>query len=347
MTLAQVLGRRLQENRRRLRLARAMLAMKGAQRRLRKSRTPLFRITHVSDLHVLAPFGVEMRRVFFNKRMTGYANLVMKRGRVYRRDYLQSVLAAAALRSDHLVVTGDITNLSLEGEYEEACRLLDDVSRSTEVTVVPGNHDIYLPGVHRERRFPHHFGGFFESDLPSLALDLPAGRFPSVKLRGPAAIIGITSAVPRPPFVSAGYIGRDQLAALERVLEDPEVSRRTAVVLVHHSPFDSRFRLEQLRGGLVDAAALRRILQPLSRGLVLYGHLHVRRHTRLKTAAGAIDAACATSAAVDHPSSRVRAGFNSYELDDDGRITSMKTSTIDPSTRIFHDTDLMDHSESI
>lgn len=307
---------------------------------------PLFRITHVSDLHVLAPFGVEMRRVFFNKRMTGYANLVMKRGRVYRRDYLLSVLAAAAAHGDHLVVTGDITNLSLEGEYEEACRLLEDVGRSTEVTVVPGNHDIYLPAVHRERRFPHHFRGFFESDLPSLALDLPAGRFPTVKLRGPAAIIGLTSAVPRPPFVSAGYVGREQLAALERILRDPEVSRRTAVVLIHHSPFDSRFRLEQLRGGLVDARALRRALQPLSRGLVLYGHLHVRRHTRLKTAAGALDAVCATSAAVDHPSDSVRAGFNSYDLAEDGRITSIKARAIDPSTRTFRDAELVDNLES-
>lgn len=314
--------------------------------RLRGLRTSLFRITHISDLHVLAPLGVEMRRIFFNKRMTGYANLVMKRGRVYRRDYLLAVLAAAAAHSDHLVVTGDITNLSLEGEYEEACRLLEDVSRSTELTVVPGNHDIYLPVVHRERRFAHHFGAFSESDLPSLALDLPAGRFPCVKLRGPAAIIGITSAVPRPPFVSAGHVGSDQLAALERILEDPEVSRRTAVVLVHHSPFDSRFRLEQIRGGLVDAAALRRTLEPLSRGLVLYGHLHVRHHNRLKTATGAIDAVCATSAAVDHPNDAVRAGFNSYELADDGRIISIRASAIDPETRTFRDAVLVARPES-
>lgn len=303
-----------------------------------RSRVPMFRVTHVSDLHVLAPLGVEMRRILFNKRMTGYANLVMKRGRVYRRDYLLRVLAAAATRSDHLVVTGDITNLSLEGEYEEACQLLEGVARSTEVTVVPGNHDIYLPAIHRERRFPRHFKAFFESDLPSLALDLPAGRFPSVKLRGPAAIIGLTSAVPRPPFVSSGYVGREQLEALGRVLEHPEVSRRTAIVLIHHSPFDSPLRIEQLRGGLVDARALRRALSPLARGLVLYGHLHVRRHARLTTAAGALDVVCATSAAVDHPSDRVRAGFNSYEIADDGRILSIDSRVLEPSTQTFRAT---------
>lgn len=295
----------------------------------------MFRIAHISDLHVLAPSGFELRRIVFNKRVTGYANLLTKRARVYRRDYLLSVLATAASSADHLVVTGDITNLSLESEYEEAVRLLDDAARSTEVTVVPGNHDIYLPSIRRERRFPHHFGKFMESDLPALALDLPAGRFPGVKLRGPAAIIGLTSAVPRPPFVSAGHVGKAQLAALEQVLRDPEVSRRTPVVLIHHSPFDSRFRLEQLRSGLVDAGALRAALQPITRGLVLYGHIHVRQRGRLATASGSLDVVSATAAALDHADDRIRAGFNLYELDDDGRIGSIETRVLDESASGF------------
>ena len=80
--------------------------------------------------------------------------------------------------------------------------LLDEAARRTEVTVVPGNHDIYLPSTHRDRRFPHHFDRFVRSDLPELARDLPAGRFPCVKLRGGVAIIapverGATTAVRR------------------------------------------------------------------------------------------------------------------------------------------------------
>lgn len=298
-------------------------------------RVSVVRIAHVSDLHVLAPAGVELRRVLFNKRVTGYVNLLTKRGRVYRQEYLQAVVREAAAAADHLVVTGDITNLSLEGEYEAACRLLEEVSRSVEVTVVPGNHDIYLPGVHHERRFPHHFSRYFTSDLPELALDLPAGRFPSVRLRGPAAIIGLTSAVPRPPFVSAGYVGREQLAALSRLLRHPEVARRTPVILIHHSPFDSRFWLEQLRGGLVDARALRRALGPLARGLVLYGHLHVRSHRSLATAAGSLDVVCATAAALDHRDDRVRAGFNVYEIGDEGQVDAIEARVLEPAQNTF------------
>ncbi len=138
----------------------------------------MLRIAHVSDLHVLSPTGVEWRKILFNKRITGYANLILRRGRVYRREYLLAVLAAAAACADHVVVTGDITNLALESEYDEARRLIDAVARQSEVTVVPGNHDIYLPLVQRERRFPHHFGTFLRSDLPEFALDLPAGPYP-------------------------------------------------------------------------------------------------------------------------------------------------------------------------
>ena len=188
----------------------------------------------------------------------------------------------------------------------------------SEVTVVPGNHDIYLPPVQRERRFPHHFGAFLRSDLPEFALDLPAGPYPVVKLRGPAAIIALSSAVPRPPFIAAGFVGAAQLAALGRLLGHPEVARRTPVILIHHPPVDSRIRLAQLRDGLVDAASFRKTLAPLARGLVLFGHLHVRVRCVLQTAAGALDVIGASGAALDHPDSSVRAGFNLYEIDDDG-----------------------------
>jgi 3',5'-cyclic AMP phosphodiesterase CpdA len=278
---------------------------------------------------VLSPTGVEWRRVVFNKRVTGYANLLLRRGRVYRRDFLVAVLAAAAKSADHLVVTGDITNLSLEAEFESARALLAEAARSVEVTVVPGNHDVYLAAVHRAGRFAHHFDAFLGGDLPELAVELPAGRFPLVKLRGPAAIIGLSSAVPRPPFVSSGRVGDAQLAALGRVLAHPEVASRVAVLLVHHPPHDEGTRLGQLRGGLVDAAALRAALAPLARGLVLFGHEHVRSRRAVWTSAGRVDAICATAAALDHSSAASRAGFNLYELDAAGGATSIEARRLD------------------
>ena len=291
----------------------------------------MVRIAHISDLHVLSRTGAHWRDIIFNKRLTGYANLILRRGRVHRREYLLAVLSAAVARADHLVVTGDITNLSLEHEYEEARALLDEAARRTEVTVVPGNHDIYLPSTHRRRRFPHHFDQFLQSDLPQLARDLPAGRFPCVKLRGRLAIVALSSGVPRPPFIAAGYVGHAQLEAFEAVLVHPEVQRRTPIVLIHHPPVDTRPRIAQLRDGLVDAAALRSSLARLPRGLVVFGHLHVRVRCELPTLSGRLDVIGASGAALDHPASSVRAGFNLYEFDDD-RLASVEAHVVDPQT---------------
>lgn len=273
----------------------------------------MFRLAHISDLHVLPPGGVRWREMLLNKRLTGWMNTRMRRGRVYRRRYLELVLDAAS-RADHLVITGDVTNLSLEGEFHETLRLLERRAGGAEITVIPGNHDLYLPRVSREGRFAHHFSAFVRSDLPDLAVNVAAGAYPFVKLRGPAAIIGLSSAVPRPPFIAAGYVGHDQLRALRAILDHPEVAKRVPVILIHHPPVDSRHRILQLRDGLADAASLREILATMRRGLVLFGHLHIRVRCRL----GALDVVGASGAALDHPDDSVRAGYNLYELDDDG-----------------------------
>jgi 3',5'-cyclic AMP phosphodiesterase CpdA len=288
-----------------------------------------FRLGHVSDLHVLTGAGVRWNEMLINKRLTGYLNTLRHRGRVHRRSYLLAVLAAVAREADHVVVTGDVTNLALEREFEEARRLLDEVARTTEITVIPGNHDLYLPQVKRERRFPHHFARFLESDLPGLAVDLPAGPFPCVKLRGPVAIIALSSAVPRPPFVAAGYLGAEQLEALTAVLAHPEVAARTAVILVHHPPVDTRCRLTRLRDGLVDAAAFRAALAPVRHGLVLFGHLHVRVRCGLPTARGALQVVGASGAALEHADRSARAGFNLYRIGPDG-VRGIEARVLDP-----------------
>jgi 3',5'-cyclic AMP phosphodiesterase CpdA len=289
----------------------------------------MFRIAHVSDLHVLSPLGFEWRKTLFNKRLTGYANLMLRRKRVYRLDYLRATLAAAAASADQVVVTGDITNLSLESEYLEARVLLDEIAQRVEVTVIPGNHDTYLRKIHNRRRFPYHFDTFMKSDLPELALELPSGPFPCVKLRGPVAIVALSSAVPRPPFIAAGLIGKEQLVALERVLAHPEVAKRTPVILLHHPPVDDRPMRKQRRDGLVDGAALRVALAPLRRGLVLFGHLHVRTRRTLVTPAGSLEVVSSSGGGLDHDDPMIRSGFNLYEFDADGNIATIEAHVLD------------------
>jgi 3',5'-cyclic AMP phosphodiesterase CpdA len=292
------------------------------------------KIAHISDLHVLALDGVPFSR-FLNKRISGWANLRLKRASVHRVAYLRAIVAELARESfDHVVVTGDVTNLALEGEFELARHLIGDAIGldPARVTVVPGNHDLYTRGARDSRRFEQYFGACLDSDLPELAADTAGARFPTVKLRGEVAIVGLTSAVPRPPFVAAGEIGRAQARALARILEHPEVAKRTLVLALHHPVVDDWSAMKRYVEGLRDARGLLALVEPLGKGLVLHGHLH--RRIQRTIGRGTMKQVGATSASLHHESPDRMAGFNVYELGADSTF-SIAAHVYAPSTSSF------------
>ncbi len=284
------------------------------------------RVAHFSDLHVLDLAGVPAAR-FLNKRFTGWVNLKVKRQHKHRPGYVRAIAKEITrAKVDHVVITGDLTNLALEQEFEATRRLLQDELHlePSQVTVVPGNHDLYTRGALRSKRFSTYFEHFMESDLPDLAADLELGRFPVVKLRGPLAFIGLTSAVPRLPLVASGELGKKQIAALERILAHEEVRRRTPIIALHHPVHNPPSWVDTLARGLWDARGLTDALARVERGLVLHGHLHFRVQRELPTRAGSMISVGATSASLDHLEAHKMAGFNLYEFDGAGALSNME-----------------------
>jgi 3',5'-cyclic AMP phosphodiesterase CpdA len=294
------------------------------------------RIAHFSDLHLLSLEGVPMGR-FLNKRLSGYANLRLKRGHIHRASYVRAIAREIArAKVDHVIVTGDLTNLALEPEFELARNVLRDELGldPSQVTVVPGNHDIYTRGSLSSRRFERYFADWLTSDLPELCVSENGGRFPVVKLRDGVAIIGLSSAVPRAPFVAAGELGRAQLGALARVLAHPEVARRIPVIALHHPALHGWSALKVYLEGLRDAPELVSMLASLPHGLVLHGHLHRRIQRVLLTPGGRVHQVGATSASLHDETVDRMAGFNVYELDHRG-VTRIEASVHVPSTGAF------------
>ena len=232
-----------------------------------------------------------------------------------------------------MVVTGDISNLALEAEFQAVRSVLDDILRlpPSAVTLVPGNHDVYTRGAQKKKRFWQYFEPYLTSDLPQFSTEQPGGAFPIVKLRGPAAIIGLSTALARLPFVASGRLGLQQLQALEKILALPEVKKRTPVILLHHPLFHPATwtRMKVRLEGLEDAAHLRELLTPLSRGLLLHGHLHRRIHHKLATRSGHVDVVGATSASLVHNSPERMAGYNLYDLAPDGAIAALESFAYD------------------
>jgi 3',5'-cyclic AMP phosphodiesterase CpdA len=295
------------------------------------------RIAHFSDLHLLSLAGVGPHR-FLNKRLTGYANLRLKRGSVHRSSYVRAIAREITRQAvDHVVITGDLTNLALEAEFELVREVLrEDLGLdASRVSIVPGNHDLYTGGSQRERRFATYFADYLTSDLPMLGASVEAGHFPFVRLRGPVAIIGLSSAVTRPPFVAAGVLGPSQLHALARILEHEEVKKRTPVVAIHHPIHNPRSRLKTLLEGLADANELAAILARVPRGLVLHGHLHRRTQQDLLTRGGKLTSVGATSASLHHDDDARSAGFNLYEVDDSGEVTRVDAHVFEPERATF------------
>jgi len=300
------------------------------------------RIAHISDLHILALEGAIPFRLL-NKRATGYANLKLHRKHRHKSELVRAIAAHLSKGGiDHVVITGDVSNLALETEFAAVRSILDDVLGlpPDAVSIVPGNHDVYTRGAARDQRFARYFEPYLASDLPQHRVLHAGGMFPVVKLRGPAAFIGLSTALPRLPFVAAGRLGEAQLDKLELILASPEVRARTPVILLHHPLHNPPTWMKARLEGLDDANRLSRVLGGLQRGLLLHGHLHRRLHRTLLTSTGHVDVIGATSASLVHESPERMAGFNLYELGSDGMITALDSYRYNEAERTFATTAL-------
>ena len=268
----------------------------------------MFKLAHVSDLHATA---VRVERVsdFANKRLFALVSWRSKRRRVHRPHVLDALVQdIEATDPDHVAVTGDVTNASCEFEFEEAVPWLERLGGPQRVSVVPGNHDAYVP-VPRSRSWDH-WAAYLGSDR-----DLQA-PFPSLRVRGPLAVVGLCSAVPTAPFLASGSLGAEQLERLEKLLGDLSDTPLCRVVLVHHPPVAGTV---SPRRALRDAPALRDVLRRTGADLVLHGHGHRTVFQEIEGPEGPIPVVGARSASYLGDEPQKRAQYHVYELERDPR----------------------------
>lgn len=226
-----------------------------------------FRMAHVSDLHL--PFEPRLTALQRLSKRQLSAWSWQKRKALHRPEILQALvrdLHAQAL--DHIVVTGDVVNFSLPGEFVQAAAWLSALASPEQLSVVPGNHDalVALPAAQGT--------GLWQAWTRAEA------GWPVLHRRGGLALIGLNSALPTAPLLARGRLGAAQLARLEALLNDQATAGRTRVVLLHHPPAEGAIAW---RKALADAAGLRAVLQRAGAELVLHGHA---RDARLDHIAG-------------------------------------------------------------
>jgi len=268
----------------------------------------VFRIAHVSDLHLSWPPPVRWTQLA-NKRLLGYLSWRLRR----RREHLATILDALvrdlhATSPDHIAITGDLVNLALPAEFVAAGAWLRRLGASESVSVVPGNHDALvrvLPGDGWDQ-----WRAYTSSDPD--APDLQADGFPYLRRRGPLAIVGLSTAVPSLPGSATGRLGALQLARLDRLLERLSGEDRCRVLLMHHSPVDG---VSRRRRRLVDAPELQRCLAERGADLVLHGHEHRLRFDQIAGAGGAVPVFGVPSASKHSVSADEVAQYYVYDIE--------------------------------
>lgn len=278
-----------------------------------------FTLAHLSDPHLSTPEGLRARD-FLGKRALGYLSWRTHRRAEHRGEILTALAEdLERVRPDHVAVTGDLTQVGLPAELRQAGAWLRSLGDAEAVSVVPGNHDVYLRELSADMLAS--WKGYMQSD-PG---DHPGARgdgqaaFPFLRVRGPLALIGVSTAAPSAPLLATGRIGRAQLDKLESLLVHAADARLFRVLLMHHPACAS---ISPRRKRLVDGADLRSLIAHRGVELVLHGHSHRSTHSLLAVPGGEAPAIGVPSASAIGSRPGRGARYNVYTVTPDERRPS-------------------------
>ncbi len=228
----------------------------------------MLRLAHLSDVH-LGPLPAVSYRELASKRITGYINWQRNRKANLHDQVIGLILDdLKAQTPDHIAVTGDLVNLALDAELDFARQWLDGLGPGEDVSVVPGNHDAYVPGA--LNKACKAWGRWMWGDNAVRPV-LPGG-FPYLRVRGTTAIIGVSSARATAPFMASGYFGRTQAQRLGTMLDEARSRGLCRVILIHHPPVRGAAAQHKRLYGIGRFA---KVMRRHGAELVLHGHTHL------------------------------------------------------------------------
>ncbi|WP_350335094.1 metallophosphoesterase family protein [Coralliovum pocilloporae] len=269
----------------------------------------MFRLAHISDPHLGPlpdPSGIELA----SKRVLGYINWRKNRARTLTNTFLDGLLDDMRQHSpNHIAVTGDLVNLALKAEFKPARQWLTTLGKPADVSVVPGNHDAYVPGALAEAERCWH--DYMCGDGHPNGL---RPTYPYVRIRGNVALIGVSSARATGPFMATGYIDSIQARHLTELLAHLKDERLFRVVMIHHPPIRGATHWHKR---LIAASRFRTAIKKSGAELVLHGHTHLATRMSLPGPEMDVPVICVPSASASPGGRRPAARYNLFEIDGD------------------------------
>ncbi len=265
----------------------------------------MIRLAHLSDLHA-TNVGWLRPADFTGKRFLGWLSWRARRRKTHSAEVLEALLRdLSSIAADHIVATGDLTNLACEHEFDQARVWLERLGPPELVSIVPGNHDAYV-AIARGRSWDR-WSAYLDSDEGAAP-----GEFPTLRVRGSLALVGVCSAMPSAPLLAIGRLGVRQLEQLEKLLVGLADSPLCRVLLIHHPIIDGA---SNRRRALTDAAALRGVLARSGADLVLHGHGHRTLFGEIPGPHGSIPVVGVRSSSDIGHKPHKRAQYHLYEIE--------------------------------
>ncbi|SDU30075.1 metallophosphoesterase [Stappia sp. ES.058] len=263
----------------------------------------MFRLAHLSDPH-LGPMPDTRIRDLLSKRVIGYVNWHRSRARSMTATWLDGLVEDIhATAPDHIAVTGDLVNIALDLEISAARAWMDALAPPHLASLVPGNHDAYVPGA--LRRAIKAWAPYMTGD------DAPDVAFPYVRRRGPLALIGVSSARASGPWFATGRVGSRQAKALRTQLQQLGAEGAFRVLMIHHPPHRGATAWNKR---LTDASHVRAAIKRAGCELVLHGHTHLATRMEIDSPNGPVPVIGVPSASNSPGHKRPAARYNLFSI---------------------------------
>ncbi len=266
----------------------------------------MFYLAHISDVH-LSPLPQPSFFELCGKRLTGYLNWQKKRKGLMATNVLETVMETLKKTNpDHLVISGDLVNLALDKEFEQARHWLLQQGQPSNISLVFGNHDAYVRGAFQKACTL--FQPWITGDFPQT----PSFPFPSMRIRNHVAIIGVSSAIATPPFQASGYFGKAQAQALSRLLQEAEKRNLFRVIMIHHPPFHHATSWHKKLWGI---ERFLNVIKHHGCELILHGHTHLPTLNTIKGITGKTPIVGVASTSQAFGDKKPPAGFNLFAIE--------------------------------
>ena len=221
------------------------------------------KIIHISDLHfpVSIPFWKLRGKMF-----SGYLNYTLRRKKKYPLEGIRAFLnKIKSLPYEVLILSGDITNVSHEKEFEEAYKILKPIL-DERAFIIPGNHDRYIKSsIEPLDMFINYFGEYIGEDISQQM------GYIRKKEIGNFLLIGWDSNQPTGLADASGFV---EPKIVEQTLDYVKAQTKPYFLVCHHPIWNPHNKQEHSYHKLKNREFILSRLKTFPPLAYFHGHLH-------------------------------------------------------------------------